>query len=791
MGWLGGFRQATADTLETLYTFSGSPTNGSQPYAGLTQGANGYFYGTTRTGGEDSYGTVFYITGAGASTPIWNFEDKGDGEYPEAGVIQGSDGNFYGTTSSGGTGTAGTLFYVGPQGGPPITLHAFTGDLDGGSPQAGLVQGSDSNYYGTTSSGGMYGYGTVFIYMPSNGQFTNVYSFMDGNDGANPKSGLVQGYNGLFYGTAYSGGDSNAGTIFSYSLNNGFSYLYNFTGGLDGANPSAALVQGTDSNLYGTTFSGGMGYGTVFRVNTNGALTVLWDFSDGGDGGNPAAGLIQAGDGNFYGTTSTGGSVSNGTVFKITKNGGLTTLYNFTGGNDGAIPLAGLLQASATNFLGTTSAAGADGLGTIFSLIQPCTFSISPSRVTLIGLADSGTVAVTSSGTGCVWTAASNVGWITVTSSNVGTGDGVVTYSTTVNSGSKPRTGTISVAGKSFTVTQQPEVFGAFLPGTYDGLVMLTNAPVQESSGLITLVLGDKGSFTASLTASGVKSTFKGAFDPSGNATNVVAHKNLSPLTVILQAAAVSNATDQIVGTVSNGTFTAELVANLAVFSSANPSPWTNAFTFVLAPANTNDTTAPQGYGYGTLTVTRLGEGSLKGVLGDGTAISGRFPVSGFGTWPLYESLYKNKGACIGWVTFSDTNTLSGTVHWFKEPSSSQFYPNGFTNTLSLTGALYTPPAKGGPSVAATGQLTLGGGNLTSNIVIAVTIAADGTGTASGGLKLKVAPETGQMSGSFFNPTVGKAVKFNGLLLQSSGTASGYFLGTSESGFVTFTPDEP
>jgi uncharacterized repeat protein (TIGR03803 family) len=791
MGCLGGFSQATADTFETLHTFSGSPANGSQPYGGLTRSSDGNFYGTTKTGGGDGYGTVFYITGAGTLTTIYNFDGSTYGEYPEAGVIQGSDSNFYGTTSSGGTFEAGTVFRIGGGGGPAV-LHAFTGAVDGGNPEAGLVQGSDSNYYGTTSSGAN-GYGTLFIVTPS-GDFSNVYSFTDGNDGANPAAGLVQGYNGLFYGTAYSGGASNAGTIFSFSLAHGLVPLYPFTGGLDGANPTAALVQGTDSNLYGTTFSGGIGYGTVFRVTTNGSLlTVLWDFSDGGDGGNPAGGLIQAEDGNFYGTTYTGGSFSNGTIFKITKNGVLTTLYNFTGGNDGAAPLASLLQASATNFLGTTSTGGGDFDGTIFSLIQPCTFSISPSHATQNGLANSGTFAVTSSGTGCVWTATSTVDWIIVTSTNTSAGNGVVAYSTTTNTTSKSRTGAISVAGKRFTVTQEAEVFGAFLPGTYNGLVMATNPPAQASSGLITLVLGDKGSFTASLIAGGVKSAFKGAIDPSGNAMNVVTQKNLSPLTVILQAGAVSNATDQIVGTVSNGTFTAQVVANLAVFSSAYPSPWTNAFTFVLAPADTNDTTVPQGYGYGTLTVTSLGEGSLKGVLGDGTAISGRFPVSGYGTWPLYESLYKNNGACIGWVTFSDTNTLSGTVYWFKGPSSSQLYSNGFSTALSLTGDLYTPPAKGGPSVAATGQLALGGGNLSSNFVITVSIATNGTGTASppdsDGLKLKVAPQTGQMSGSFLDPTVGKAVKFDGLLLQSSGTASGYFLGTTESGFVTFTPE--
>jgi hypothetical protein len=237
-------------------------------------------------------------------------------------------------------------------------------------------------------------------------------------------------------------------------------------------------------------------------------------------------------------------------------------------------------------------------------------------------------------------------------------------------------------------------------------------------------------------------------------------------------------------------------VANLAVFSKVNVSPWVGAFTFALAPADTSDSSVPQGYGYGTLTVSSLGSGSLKGVLGDGTKISGKFPVSGYGTWPLYNSLYKkNGGSCIGWVTFAGDNTLSGTVYWFKEAGvAGQFYTNEFSTALSLTGDIYVPPAAGGPSVAATGQLTLGGGNLTSNIVISnVVISAKGTGTASpvgsNNLKLKIQPTTGQMSGSFLDPSIDKAVKFNGLLLQNSGAASGYFLGTSESGFVTFVPD--
>ena len=194
--------------------------------------------------------------------------------------------------------------------------------------------------------------------------------------GANPKAGLVQGRDGCFYGTTYSGGVSNAGAVFRYSLGGGLIPLYNFTGGEDGANPQGALVEGSDSNFYGTTFDGAAGFGTVFRISAGGNLTVLWIFGDGSDGGNPEGGLILGQDSNFYGTASTGGNSGAGRYSRSAKNGGLTTLYNFTGGNDGAVPLAGLLQASATNFLGTTSAAGGDSLGTVFSLIQPCTFSL-------------------------------------------------------------------------------------------------------------------------------------------------------------------------------------------------------------------------------------------------------------------------------------------------------------------------------------------------------------------------------------------------------------------------------
>jgi len=163
-----------------------------------------------------------------------------------------------------------------------------------------------------------------------------------------------------------------------------FTNLYSFTGASDGSGPNAGLVQGTDGYLYGTTHYGGAytnqsseGNGTIFQISTNGALTTLYSFTGGSDGGNPAAALVQGADGNFYGTTSAGGSYTNqnshgtwgyGTVFSISTNGTLTSLYSFTGGSDGANPQAGLVQARDGGFYGTTAAGGQGGFGTVFRL---------------------------------------------------------------------------------------------------------------------------------------------------------------------------------------------------------------------------------------------------------------------------------------------------------------------------------------------------------------------------------------------------------------------------------------
>jgi len=329
--------------------------------------------------------------------------DGTNGQYPQLmSLVQGADGNFYGTAPEGGTGS-GTIFKLNPEGNLTV-FHSFAGP-DGAGPLGGLIQALDGHFYGTTSAGGTGNLGTVFR-IDERGQLTTMYSF-SASGASIPDAPLIQASNGHFYGTASRGGVNNndcytfrtagCGTIFEITSAGNLTTLYSFCADgtcADGFDPASGLIQSTDGNFYGTTSEVGNVFcppacGTIFKITPAGNLTTLYSFcakQNCTDGGYPS-GLIQAKDGNFYGTTAQGGNFNNncvttcGTVFKITPTGELTTLYRFcaqTNCADGAIPMAGLIQATDGNFYGTTSAGGVDfecinanffGCGTIFKII--------------------------------------------------------------------------------------------------------------------------------------------------------------------------------------------------------------------------------------------------------------------------------------------------------------------------------------------------------------------------------------------------------------------------------------
>lgn len=401
-----GVIHAQAQTFNTLFNFDGE--NGANPnYVSLFQGTDGNLYGTAEDGGSTNIcsngcGTIFNISTAGTLTVLHDFcttENCAEGltpegVYPYAGVIQALDGNFYGTTNGGGPNASfGTVFKLTPAG-TLTTLYAFcfvssTGCPDGNSPSAPLVQGSDGNLYGTTTSGGtaLGSAGTVFKITPA-GKLTTLYNFCvntNCTDGNNPMSGLIQASDGNFYGTTNQGGtkttcDGGCGSVFRITPAGELTTLHDFCSKancVDGANPVAGLIQGKDGNLYGTTFGGGTGNsGVIFKISLKGSLTVLYNFcseSSCADGSTPYAPLIQASDGNFYGTAYYGGATGNGVIFSITPKKVYTVLYNFDSVNTN--PVSGLMQDTNGTFYGTTFSGPANtsclndaGCGTVYSL---------------------------------------------------------------------------------------------------------------------------------------------------------------------------------------------------------------------------------------------------------------------------------------------------------------------------------------------------------------------------------------------------------------------------------------
>ena len=453
----GRIYDINAQKLTTLYRFT-IGTDGFSPEAGLVQGSDGNFYGTTSFGGAIGAGTVFRISPEGTLTTLHSFAFGADGTTPEAKLVQGNDGNFYGTTLGNGTnGAFGTVFQISPAG-SLTTLYIFTGNADGGAPMAGLAQGIDGDFYGTTSTAGTGGQGTVFR-ISSAGTLTTLHSFTGDADGGQPEGGLVYGNDGNFYGT------TSLGTVFQISSTGTLTTLHRFTGGADGDRPLAGLVRGNDGNFYGITVGGGTGdEGTVFRISSAGTLTTLHSFMGGIDGDLPETALVQGSDGNFYGTTGGNETAGDwGTVFRISTAGTLTTLHRFTGGAGGDTPQGSLVQDGGGRFFyGTTSGDLSKGdVGTVFKIDVGdigggggCTYSLDATSIDLAAKGGSKTVKVKTSGTDCAWTAVSNDPFITITSGTSGTGNGKVNYTVPGNTNTVPLTGTMTIAGQTFTVNQ-------------------------------------------------------------------------------------------------------------------------------------------------------------------------------------------------------------------------------------------------------------------------------------------------------------------------------------------------
>jgi uncharacterized repeat protein (TIGR03803 family) len=302
--------------LTVLHSFDNSSGDGTTPESELLRDRAGNLYGTTSEGGAHGFGTIFKLDRQRIETVLYSFNGDPDGGRPTSGLILDQAGNLYGTTGQGGVHGNGTVFKLDTSGAETI-LHSFSG-ADGDFPNGTLL--SNGGYlYGVTNAGGAFGHGTIFRLNMTTGKGTLLHHFSY-TDGAAPYAGLVRDGHGDLYGTTSSGGTNGRGTVFKLDSSGKLTTLYNFKGASadDGEDPLAPVILDAAGNIYGTTWIGGAdpsGNGTVFKLDTAGTETILHSFTE-SDGDNPHSGLYMDSAGVLYGTLAD--SISPGLIYTIT-----------------------------------------------------------------------------------------------------------------------------------------------------------------------------------------------------------------------------------------------------------------------------------------------------------------------------------------------------------------------------------------------------------------------------------------------------------------------------------------
>ena len=401
----------TYDTENTLITFDG--TNGRLPEAGLILASDGNYYGVTYDGGANGFGEIYRLIPAGnpitsfTQTVLYSFGSTG-GQNPMGGLVQGTDGNLYGTTYSDSANSSGTIFQYNLTTLTLTTLHTFTGSSvtpsDLKHPEAALIEGVDGYLYGTghggsgveaVTNGGIFriakaGTGYAILHSCNTAETTPTA------DCQSPVSPLVQASNGDFYGMSLSGGVNGDGNVFRITSAGVFTDLLDFADEeISPESPYGNLVIGTDNKtFYGVSYAGGADAdGTFFSFvdnGTTGTATLQYSFAGKSNAGKPQAGLILGSDGNFYGTSEAAGGNSDGTVWMSSALGAENMIYPFNYANvttDGETPLANPIQGADGQFYGTASVGGTSDYGTVWQVIpattlaNPITITVSPTTI--------------------------------------------------------------------------------------------------------------------------------------------------------------------------------------------------------------------------------------------------------------------------------------------------------------------------------------------------------------------------------------------------------------------------
>jgi uncharacterized repeat protein (TIGR03803 family) len=644
-----------------------------------------------------------------------------DGNSPQAGLIQDSAGNLYGTTQVGGNfnshcnggsgSTCGTVFKL-DSAGQETVLYAFCPKkycTDGFYPFAGLIEDGAGNLYGTTRSGGTHGYGTVFK-LDNAGRETVLYSFCATGgsrctDGEGPTSALVEDSAGNFYGTTPIGGAKGAGTVFMLDTTNHETVLYSFCseGGVnctDGSQPSGVIEDGA-GNLYGTTIQGGnnafntSGGGTVFKLDSTGHLTVLYSFcseSNCVDGNTPYAGLIEDGAGNLYGTTGGGGVNGEGAVFKLDSSGHETLVYSFCPVNygncdDGSNPRGGLVEDAAGNLFGTTVEGGGNEGGTVFEvdntgrqtvLYSFCSlYQCADGKVPLAGLIEDaggnlygttaigGDIAMTPGGGGTVFKLAP-VAIVALTSStNPSYVSQAVTFSVVVSGRGPTPTGSVNVIqGSTVLGTVTLSDGQASLPATF------------KTKGTLRIVAGYSGDENY---APAVGETTQIVLLP--NATSTTVASNLNPSTY------------------------GQAVTLTSTVSSTGPTP-TGTVTFKNGNATVGK--ASLSSGMATLAISTLPAGTLSITADYGGNAASKISKSS----PLSQVV--NQASSTTAVVSSKNPSLAGQTVRFTATVSSATTPTGSVTFMDGSTALATKTLGKGTASYSTSTLGAGAHNITA-----------------------------------------------------------------------------
>jgi len=364
---------AQAQTYNQLYSFTGGSDGGYPVYGSLVEDSSGNLYGVTSSGGDDYCGVLFEVPYPydGTETVLHSFNCGSDGGYPYGGVALGPEGVLYGTAYYYGTDYYGTAWSYSLGTSTFTVLYNFTGTT-GAYPFGGVTLGPGHMLYGTTYYGGANDYGTVYQVNPKTKTEKVLHSF-DYSDGAYPYEGLVFTYDnahvGIVYGTTYYGGSSGYGTVFRVDVNgNNFKSLYSWNYS-DGGFPFCAVLRGPAGKMWGTTNDGGSdGCGTIWELDGgNGKLTTLYNFTCGNDGGYPYGGVAKDSAGNLYGTAYYYGSNYYGTVWQLNTSNQLTPWVSFDY-SDGAYPFAGPIIDSSGNLYGTAEEGGTNGAGVVYEV---------------------------------------------------------------------------------------------------------------------------------------------------------------------------------------------------------------------------------------------------------------------------------------------------------------------------------------------------------------------------------------------------------------------------------------